>query len=139
VLSQTFRAIIHSRMRVGMERYRRQYPNADIVLFEPDREDSDMFFANVFSYRQRKQLCAAAYRKTRHNLIAREQELRPLLAKHGITLRFDRLADQHRHVLHAVADPRPLHTRPGVSDVRQATRDLSHTLDQLERWLAHAR
>jgi hypothetical protein len=42
-------------------------------------------------------------------------------------------------VLHAVADPRPLHTRPGVSDVRQATRDLSHTLDQLERWLAHAR
>ena len=52
VLSQTFRAIIHSRMRVGMERYRRQYPNADIVLFEPDREDSDMFFANVFSYRQ---------------------------------------------------------------------------------------
>ncbi len=139
VLSQTFRAIIHSRMRVGMERYRRQYPNADIVLFEPDREDSDMFFANVFSYRQRKQLCAAAYRKTRHNLIAREQDLRPLLAKHGITLRRDRLDDHHRHVLHAVADPRPLHTRPGVSDVRQATRDLSHTLDQLERWLAHAR
>src|SRR4029434_8228173 len=26
VLSQTFRAIIHSRMKVGMEKYTRQYP-----------------------------------------------------------------------------------------------------------------
>jgi NTE family protein len=57
VLSQTFRAIIHSRMRVGMEKYRRQYPDADVVLFEPDREDADMFFANIFSYSQRKRLC----------------------------------------------------------------------------------
>ena len=35
------------------------------------------------------------------------------------------------------SDPRPLRTDPGnARDVRQATRDLSHTLDQLERWLA---
>ena len=138
VLSQTFRAIIHSRMRVGMEKYRRQYPDADVVLFEPDREDADMFFANIFSYKQRKHLCASAYRKTRHNLIARAQEMSPQLAQHVISLRHDRLDDPHRHVLHALDDPRPLHTRPGVSDVRQATRDLSHTLDQLERWLARA-
>src|SRR5205807_2447080 len=44
VLSQTFRAIIHSRMKVGMEKYARQYPNADVLLFEPDRENADMFF-----------------------------------------------------------------------------------------------
>src|SRR5512143_3190675 len=68
VLSQTFRAIIHSRMKVGMEKYRKQYPDADVLLFEPDREDADMFFANIFSYSQRKHLCAAAYRKTRQNL-----------------------------------------------------------------------
>lgn len=54
VLSQTFRAIIHSRMKVGMEKYGRQYPDSDIVLFEPDREDADMFFANIFSYSQRE-------------------------------------------------------------------------------------
>jgi NTE family protein len=138
VLSQTFRAIIHSRMRVGMEKYHRQYPNADVVLFEPDREDADMFFANIFSYKQRKHLCAAAFRKTRHNLLARAQELAPRLAKHGVALRRDRLDDTHRHVLHAVSDPRPLHTHPGVGDVGQTTRDLSHTLDQLARWLAKA-
>ncbi len=36
VLSQTFRAIIHSRMRVGMDRYRTDYPGADVLLFEPE-------------------------------------------------------------------------------------------------------
>jgi hypothetical protein len=71
VLSQTFRAIIHSRMKVGMESYRRQYPRADVVLFEPDREDADIFFASIFSYAQRKRLCAAAYDKTRQKLATR--------------------------------------------------------------------
>ena len=52
-----------------MERYSRQYPNASILLFEPDREDADMFFANIFSYWQRKRLCAIAFAKTRQNLV----------------------------------------------------------------------
>ena len=91
VLSQTFRAIIHSRMKVGMENYGRQYPRADVVLFEPDREDADIFFASIFSYSQRKRLCAAAYQKTRQKLAARSDLLGPQLAKHGITLHRDRL------------------------------------------------
>ena len=94
MLSQTFRAIIHSRMKVGMDKYRRQYPNADVLLFEPDREDADMFFASIFSYAQRKRLCAAAYEKTRQNLAERADALAPQLARHGITLRRDRLADR---------------------------------------------
>ncbi|MEP7181698.1 MAG: patatin-like phospholipase family protein [Betaproteobacteria bacterium] len=138
VLAQTFRAIIHSRMKVGMEKYHRQYPHADIVLFEPDREDADMFFANIFSYSQRKRLCAAAYRKTRHNLIARAGTLAPQLAKHGVTLRMDRLDNADRHVLDAVTDPRPLRTDAHSGDMRRTTRDLSFALDQLERWLASA-
>ncbi len=139
VLSQTFRAIIHSRMKVGMEKYGTQYPQADILLFEPDREDADMFFANIFSYAQRKHLCAAAFAKTRANLLARAATLAPRLARHGIRLRLDRLGEAHRDVRVALVDPRPLHTRAaGHNDVRQTARDLSHTLDQLARWLAGA-
>jgi predicted acylesterase/phospholipase RssA len=134
VLSQTFRAIIHSRMKVGMEKYRRQYPNADVVLFEPDREDADMFFASIFSYSQRKRLCAAAYDKTRRNIVARADTLAPQLARHGIALRHERLADSGRRVDDALADPRPLHAQPGAS-VRRTARDLAHALSALERWL----
>ena len=49
VLAQTFRAIIHSRMEAGMDRYRTQYPEADILLFEPDRQDAVVFEAPVIS------------------------------------------------------------------------------------------
>ena len=140
MLSQTFRAIIHSRMKVGMENYGRQYPRADVVLFEPDREDADIFFASIFSYSQRKRLCAAAYAKTRQKLAARADLLRPQLAKHGITLHDDRLGDPTRAVTDALTDSRPLHVGAGRGNpVRQTTRDLAHTLDHLERWLAGAR
>ncbi len=135
VLSQTFRAIIHSRMKVGMEKYRRQYPDADVVLFEPDREDADMFFANIFSYAQRKRLCAAAYQKTRQNLLGRADLLAPQLARHGILLRRERLADPSRVIIDALMDPRPLHAQPDAC-VQRTARDLTHVLDQLERWLA---
>jgi NTE family protein len=140
VLSQTFRAIIHSRMRVGMESYRRQYPNADVVLFEPDREDADIFFASIFSYAQRKRLCAAAYQKTRQKLATRAEVLGPQLAKHGITLNDAHLADERRRVTDALTDARPLHSgRARGNPVTQTTRDLAHALDHLERWLAGAR
>ncbi len=137
VLAQTIRAIIHSRMKVGMHRYRAQYPGADILLFEPDREDADMFFASIFSYAQRRALCEAAYRKTWQGLLARRAQLEPVLARHGIGLKLDLLADDVRTIYDALTDTRPLKARePGV---RQAARDLSHTLDRLESWLAAAR
>jgi NTE family protein len=122
---------------VGMEKYEQQYPHADVVLFEPEREDADMFFANIFSYSQRRRLCADAFAKTRQSLRARTAKLAPTLVRHGIRLREDRLAQLHRTVADAVTDPRPLHTSPKrTACVRQATRDLGHTLSELERWLA---
>ncbi len=137
VLSQTFRAIIHSRMRAGMEKYGRQYPGADILLFEPDREDADMFFARIFSYRQRKRLCALAFAATRDKLRARAAELAPKLARHGIALNTDRLADPTRRVTDALTDPRPLKSDARrEATVRRTTRELAHTLDHLERFLA---
>jgi len=137
VLSQTFRAIIHSRMKVGMEKYARQYAGADILLFEPHREDADMFFARIFSYAQRKRLCALAFAATRDNLRARAAVLAPALARHGIALNTERLEDATRRVTDALTDPRPLKSdAQREATVRRTTRELAHTLDHLERFLA---
>ncbi|HEV8501279.1 MAG TPA: patatin-like phospholipase family protein [Casimicrobiaceae bacterium] len=139
VLAQTLRAVIHSRMKTGMEKYRRDYPHADVLLFEPAREDSDIFFASLFSYSQRKRLCAAAYAATREDLRARATTLAPVLAKHGIHLDAARLDDRARTIGAAIDDPRPLRAdvhRHG--SVRHAKRELAHVLDVLERWLAAA-
>src|SRR5271166_472360 len=86
VLSQTFRALIHSRMRVGMERYAREFPGADVVLFEPAQDDAVMFFANMFSYADRRRLAEHAYRHTLAELKRRARELEPVLARHGVEL-----------------------------------------------------
>ncbi len=137
VLSQTFRAIIHSRMKAGMEKYARQYPDADVVLFEPDREDADMFFSSIFSYARRKRVCALAFAATRYDLLIRARALAPRLARHGIQLRTDRLGDSTRDVRAALIDPRALRTAPaGRPSMRRTVRELARTLDHLERWLA---
>ncbi len=139
VLSQTFRAIIHSRMRVGMEKYERQFPDADIVLFEPAREDAEMFFAGIFGYARRRELCALAFATTREALAARAESLEPILARHGIALRRDRLASPRR-VEDALCDPRPLHAnRAQPRRLAQTTRELAFTLSHLERSLHELR
>ncbi len=86
VLSQTFRALIHSRMQVGMERYAKEFPDADVVLFEPAQDDTVMFFANMFSYTDRRRLAEHAYRHTLVELRRRASELEPVLARHGVEL-----------------------------------------------------
>ena len=134
VLSQTFRAIIHSRMKVGMEKYASRYPDADILLFEPAREDVDMFFAKIFSYAQRRKLCALAFESTRDYLRGHAPRLAPLLARHGFRLRAERIADRGRAVTDAVTDPRPLHAGGSRRrSLRGIRRDLDRALTHLER------
>ncbi|ELI6438629.1 patatin-like phospholipase family protein [Aeromonas salmonicida] len=122
VLAQTFRAIIHSRMHVGMDRYKHQYPDADALLFEPSQADGEMFFANVFSYRDRRHLCEHAFQHTRRDLWQRRAELGPILAKHGLELNLGALADQQRSLL-----------TPGTGSVAA----LDASLTQLQHWLTH--
>ena len=86
VLSQTFRSLIYSRMRVGMERYKAEFPDADVVLFEPARDDEVIFFANIFSYADRRRLAEHAYRHTLKELERRAGELAPVLARHGVAI-----------------------------------------------------
>ena len=137
VLSQTFRAIIHSRMKVGMEKYASQYPRADILLFEPSREDVDMFFARIFSYAQRRRLCALAFESTRGYLRRHREGLAPRLARHGLALHDERLDDLARDVAETLTDARPLHSgNVARRTVRTTTRDLEHTLGYLERQVA---
>ncbi|MGE5169804.1 MAG: patatin-like phospholipase family protein [Rudaea sp.] len=139
VLSQTFRAIIHSRMKVGMEKYATQYPHADILLFEPAREDVEMFVARIFSYSQRRKLCALAFASTRDYLAQNAASVAPVLGRHGLALREERLADASRKVQDALTDPRPLHSGTRRATVRSVKRDLDFALSHLEYALAALR
>ena len=132
VLSQTFRAIINSRMKIGMERYKHQFSNADVLLFEPTRDDGEMFYTNVFSYRDRRRLCEHAYQRTRIDLYRRRHELMPILRRHGLSLNLNVLKD-HRHTL------LPRHPHKSKVSLGTATHALDSSLDELQRWLESRR
>ena len=130
VLSQTFRALIQSRMLVGHRTYKQSYPGTDVLLFEPDRGDDELFFKNPFRYADRKQLAEHAYQRTRRDLLANADELARILTRHGLRLRVDRLEDPARTFSAAVRERR--------RRLQPVTGSLHRTLDRLETTL-HAR
>ena len=124
VLSQTFRALIQSRMKVGMASYEQRYPRTDVLLFEPDRGDDELFFKNVFSYADRKRLAEHAYLRTRRDLLANSDAVGRILGRHGLRLRRDILEDGTRSFQRAIHERR--------RRLQPITGSLHRTLDRLE-------
>ncbi|MBD3872038.1 MAG: patatin-like phospholipase family protein [Acidobacteria bacterium] len=102
VLAQTFRTMVHSRMGVGLAAYETRYADRDVLVFEPRRDDYDMFFTNVFSFSNRKAVCEHAYNSTRRKLWRNRTRIEPILARHGLRLRTEDLEDQDRDLWKSV-------------------------------------
>ncbi len=132
VLSQTFRSLIHSRLELGLKGYEASHPGTDILLFEPDQRDPEMFLANTFAYSQRRLLAEHAYQHTRADLRSRRSVLRGLLRRHGLALD-DAVLDDPRRVL-----VRRRRRRPPVPSSRAAyaLRRLDEVLNDLDKALA---
>jgi len=94
-----------------------------------------MFFTNVFSYAGRRRLCEHAYQKTRADLRRRLNELRPVMARHGITINEAVLADAHRTLLPRGGKLR----RRGAGPLGRAAGELTTTLEHLEALISQAR
>ena len=96
VLSQAYRTMVHSRLNSGLKNIKRDYPGKEVILFEPVRNDSNLFFSSVFSFNARKMMCEQAYQLTRASIRSRATELERLLAPAGIRIRHDILNDETR-------------------------------------------
>jgi len=128
VLGQTFRSLIQSRMQVGMAGYHARFPTADILLFEPDRDDEQMFFANVFRYADRRKLVDHAYQRVRADLRRHADTIDEVLERHGLRLRRKVLRDPHRSFHASIEQQRRANAR--------VFRDLDRTLRRLQRLVA---
>jgi len=82
-----------------------------------------IFFTNVFSYADRRRLCEHAYQQTRADLRARASRLKPILARHGLSLNEAVLRDTSRTLLPPEDSSRRLGT---------ALQELSDALARLE-------
>ena len=145
VLSQTFRAIIHSRMKVGMEKYRAPVPRRrHRCCSSPTARTPTCSSRASSATAQRKRLCALAFAKTRAEPRARAPT-RSRRSSRGTASRCDATALPIRRATStdALTDPRPLKSdaRRERDRARSTTRELAHTLDHLERlrWRACVR
>ncbi|HEX8904826.1 MAG TPA: patatin-like phospholipase family protein [Longimicrobiaceae bacterium] len=130
VLSQTFRTAIHSRMGTGFRSYAHTYPGADVILVEPLLSDHRMFFSNIFSVTNRRDVCEHAYASTLAHLREHAGEVGEKLEKRGMSLRREVLDDPARTLFHE-HERAP---REGVmGDIRDALDRLGEVLDRLER------
>jgi NTE family protein len=131
VLSQTFRSLIHSRLELGMKGYETSHPGTDILLFEPDHRDPEMFLANTFGYAQRRFLAEHAYQRTRADLRSRRSSLRKQLVRHGIAIDDLVLDDPKRQLVARQV--------PATGRAAAALRRLEEVLNDLEQALPAAR
>ncbi|MDX1453818.1 MAG: patatin-like phospholipase family protein, partial [Oleiphilaceae bacterium] len=98
ILSQTYRAMVTSRLQSGLRTIARDYPKAKVHLFQPNPSDVHLFFKSVFSFHARKVLCEQAYQITRQQLRERLDELAPSFEQLGISVREEVLHDQSRNL-----------------------------------------
>ena len=127
VLSQTFRAMIQSRIKVSLDNYSDRYTDVDMLLIEPDRGDEDLFFTNIFSFSSRRKLVEHAYTAARNQLRSHQDELEKMLAPYGYRLRRNLLADEDRMLEDSLSENRAIHAA--------AARKLDRVLDDLDEVL----
>jgi len=130
VLSQTFRTMIHSRLKIGMRRYDHLYKDADILLFEPDMDDYRMFFTNIFRFSSRKAVCEHAYRATLLDLSRRREVLGPIFAKHGLRLRTEIIDNPERDLWRGVGMDKECHAHPVTYKLEDALARLETICDR---------
>jgi len=87
--------LAHSRLRLGLEQYKTQFPDRELILIEPSGGDETMFFSNLWSFKNRRNICEHAYQSTMRDLADNQKELRPILLRHGISMKI-RVINKYR-------------------------------------------
>ncbi|HFC30304.1 MAG TPA: hypothetical protein ENJ44_04595 [Oceanospirillales bacterium] len=131
ILSQTFRSIIQSRLKSGLDKYTAHYPKADIILVEPNNDDEMLFNTNLFSYSNRDKLCEYAYQQTRKQIQEKLDDIQIILRRHNFSINKTNLFAKNRQLKDFLKQE-----KFGKSRVK---RRLEETLNKLERVLPRSR
>jgi predicted acylesterase/phospholipase RssA len=117
--NQVFRTLMHTSLIHHLEHMRCRYPDVDILLIEPPRNDALMFGEHAMRYHSRSMIARHGLAATTRHLAQHADHYQTTLARHGITIASP--ADA------AAPTPTPRPTPTAAA--------LSHTLETLERLL----
>ena len=111
VINQVFRTLLHSRLKLGIQRYLADDRfQGDIVLLEPREHDADYFATNPMAFWRRSEAVQHGFESVRSTIEQNFDQLQSVFARYGIVL--DRSAARRRAARARVAqgwsgDPEP--------------------------------
>jgi predicted acylesterase/phospholipase RssA len=95
ILNQVFRTLLHSRLKLGIQRYLADDRfQGDIVLIEPRENDADYFATNPIAFWKRSQAMKQGFDSVRGTIEQNFEQLESVFQRYGITL--DRDAARRR-------------------------------------------
>jgi predicted acylesterase/phospholipase RssA len=87
VLNQVFRTLLHSRLKLGLQRYLTDDRfQGDIVLLEPREEDADFFAINPLAFWKRAESIRHGFDSVRGTLEENLEQLQEIFAAYGLEL-----------------------------------------------------
>jgi predicted acylesterase/phospholipase RssA len=84
VLDQVLRIMLHGRMEYGLERYRAEHPEVDVLVLQPTRGDLRMSRYNLMRYSARRVVAECGYRSAREAFRRHRARYARVFARHGI-------------------------------------------------------
>jgi len=97
IVNQVFRTLLHSRLKLGLQRYIADDRfQGDIVLLEPRERDANFFAVNPMAFWKRSEAARHGFESVRTTIEHNYDELAQVLGKYGLAL--DRAAAGRRAV-----------------------------------------
>ena len=95
VLNQVFRTLLHSRLKIGLQRYLADDRfQGDIVLLEPRERDADFFGINPVAFWRRADAIRHGFESVRTTVEQNFEQLDAVFRRYG--LQFDRVAARRK-------------------------------------------
>jgi predicted acylesterase/phospholipase RssA len=90
VVNQVFRTLLHSRLKLGIQRYLADDRfRGDIVLLEPREHDADFFGMNPLAFWKRSQALQHGFESVRDTVTRNFTQLRRVFARYGLEMDAD--------------------------------------------------
>jgi predicted acylesterase/phospholipase RssA len=139
VADQTLRITSHSGLQYHVKQLRRRHPEVDIILIEPQADDSAIFYENIMQYSARMTIARHGFESVTLELAEEYPRIKEILNRHNIPISRRLVIEELAEISQSNYDPvvirKILEARtPGCSMGKMDSPlcQLSKTLSQLE-------
>jgi len=97
IINQAFRALLHSRLRLGVEKLKLDETfHGDLILVEPTETDARFFAMNPLAFWNRTAAAEHGFQSVKQSLSKHYETLRAILSAYGIDVDLDAIGDHLR-------------------------------------------